>query len=393
MDPGRYPRRILLCVTGLSPQIITETLYALAVRNQPPFVPTEIHLITTAEGAERARLTLLSDDPGWFHRLCRDYALTGIRFDEGNIHVLRDADGAILNDIRTPADNEAAADTITAVVRSLTTDTHGSAVHASIAGGRKTMGFYLGYAMSLFGRPQDRLSHVLISSPFESNQQFYYPTRESRVIYTPLPEQRPLDTRDAQVTLAEIPFVRLRDGLQESLLREDASFSEAVRQAQRNLATPALLLDPAARQIRCGETVIPLPPIDFAFLAWFARRALAGQTGICRVRISAAETSAFLAEYAALHDELSGEYERVQEAVGKTMSEKYFDDRKSPLHQKLVKALGKTGAQPYLIESDKRRPLSRYALKLKPEQIGFVGEGAHAVGDKLVGADNPPQPA
>ena len=30
------------------------------------------------------------------------------------------------------------------------------------------MGFYLGYALSLYGRTQDRLSHVLVSSPYES---------------------------------------------------------------------------------------------------------------------------------------------------------------------------------------------------------------------------------
>ena len=73
-DPASYPRRILLAVTGLSPQIVTETLHALAIGNDTPFVPTEIHLITTAEGAERARLALLSDKPGWFHRLRHDFA-------------------------------------------------------------------------------------------------------------------------------------------------------------------------------------------------------------------------------------------------------------------------------------------------------------------------------
>ncbi len=165
MEPDQYPRRILLCVTGLSPQIITETLYALAVDRQPAFVPTEIHLITTADGAERARLTLLSPSPGWFHRLCNDYQLSGIRFDDRSFHILQAADGQPLEDIRTLTDNEAAADTITAVVRLLTADP-AACVHASIAGGRKTMGFYLGYAMSLFGRAQDRLSHVLVSTPF-----------------------------------------------------------------------------------------------------------------------------------------------------------------------------------------------------------------------------------
>src|SRR5574337_1815314 len=81
-DPHTYPRRVLLAVTGLSPQIVTETLYALAHR-EPAVVPTEIRLVTTLEGAERARLTLLDPEDGQFHALCRDYGLVGIRFDAG----------------------------------------------------------------------------------------------------------------------------------------------------------------------------------------------------------------------------------------------------------------------------------------------------------------------
>jgi hypothetical protein len=45
-DPQDYPRRALLAVAGLSPQIVTETLYALAVRGEPRFLPTEVHIIT-----------------------------------------------------------------------------------------------------------------------------------------------------------------------------------------------------------------------------------------------------------------------------------------------------------------------------------------------------------
>ena len=111
--PASFPRRILLAVTGLSPQIVTETLHALAIGHDDPFVPTEVHLITTAEGAERARLALLSDKPGWFHRLRKDFGLPEIAFDGGHIHILRDASGQPMADIRSPADNLACADFIT----------------------------------------------------------------------------------------------------------------------------------------------------------------------------------------------------------------------------------------------------------------------------------------
>ena len=46
-DPSAYERRVLLAVTGLTPQIVTETLYALAVNAKPRWVPTELRIITT----------------------------------------------------------------------------------------------------------------------------------------------------------------------------------------------------------------------------------------------------------------------------------------------------------------------------------------------------------
>lgn len=168
-----FPRRILLAATGLFPQIVTETLYALAV--QPgaagqAFLPTEIHLITTAEGARLARTALLHPDGGQFHALLANYPQLGHPvFDDAHIHQIHNAQGQPLPDIRTPEENACAADAITTLMAQLTHDPQ-AALHVSIAGGRKTMGFYLGYAFSLFARPQDELSHVLVSSPFESHQ-------------------------------------------------------------------------------------------------------------------------------------------------------------------------------------------------------------------------------
>jgi len=201
--PHAYPDRVLLAVTGLTPQIVTETVYVLAVERKPVFVPTEIRVLTTAEGAERVRFTLLSHEPGWFRRLCAMYDLDGIRFDDDCVEVLCAADGRPLDDIRDAADSARAADQITDRIRALTADDD-RALHVSLAGGRKTLGFYAGYALSLYGRPQDRLSHVLVSPPFESNQAFFFPTRESTIIYTAPPHDRPIDARDARVTLRDM---------------------------------------------------------------------------------------------------------------------------------------------------------------------------------------------
>jgi CRISPR-associated protein (TIGR02584 family) len=86
--PGSCERRVLLAVTGLSPQIVTETLYALAVTEKPTWIPSEIRIITTLRGAAIARDSLLADDPGWIRRLCADYGLPEIAFGADHIHGL-----------------------------------------------------------------------------------------------------------------------------------------------------------------------------------------------------------------------------------------------------------------------------------------------------------------
>ena len=369
--PGmNTPRRILLAVTGLSPQVVTETLFALACRPDSPWIPDKIHLITTVMGAESARLNLLLPK-GWFHRLRLDYQLPEIEFLETDIHVLRDRMGQPLEDIRTPEQNTLAADFITEMVRGLT-ESPDTELHVSIAGGRKTMGYYLGYALSLYGRPQDRLSHVLVSDPFESNRDFYYPTPYDHAIDV----QRggspvSYNARHAKVDLAEIPFVSLRHGLPEALLKGQASFHATVEAARNALGPATLVLDPARRQIKAAGKVVRLSPSEFALLALFAHRA----------RIGAAPLSAPLKDQRDMDwshqclDDLVAACgamhvpDSVETALLAGVDEGYFSQHLSRLRAELRKALG-PAATPYLIDDGHARP-RRYRLALAPEAIQF----------------------
>jgi CRISPR-associated protein (TIGR02584 family) len=369
-QPGHpYPRRILLCVTGLSPQVVTETLYTLTQTQALAFLPTEVHLITTAEGAKRARLALFSDDPGWFRRLLADYHLPDIAFTPEHIHVISDVGGMPLEDIRTPEDNERAADFITETVRELTEDDH-TALHASIAGGRKTMGFYLGYALSLFGRPQDRLSHVLVSEPFESSWDFFYPTPYERVIA--VRDNKLADARDARVTLADIPLVRLRHGLPERLLRGHANFSATVAAANRALGEPRLVLDGAERKVWADEEPLDIGPTEFVFLLWLAEHRQRDESGIDWGEVGAADV--FLAVAARVLSGMSSDYERIKDALAwRRKSPKdlgdYFEPQKSRLLAALRKALGNNPAARYEIQRTGKKGQSRYFLPLAPDQI------------------------
>ena len=371
--PNQYPRRVLLAVSGLSPQIVTETIYALASNADAPFVPTEVHLITTREGAQKAELSLLSDDLGWFHKLCADYHLPGITFSRKNIHIMRDANERGMDDIRSMDDNRAAADFITARVRDFSSDPD-CALHVSIAGGRKTMGFYLGYALSLYGRPQDRLSHVLVSEPFENSIDFFYPTPYSRVLQTR--DGKLADTAMAQVTLAEIPFVSLRHGLPQKLLSGHASFGETVAAAQAALAPPELVIDLARKRIRAGGQEMELPPAELALLAVFARQVSSGGAALPAPSKSVPDLTwarRFLVEYRACHHTLA-DIETTERALKTGMDGEYFSQRKSKLEKRLKTALG-PAASHYRIDDGGIRP-RMYRLALSPESVRFVGDVA-----------------
>jgi len=370
MNPAPTPRRILLAVTGLTPQVVTETLYALACRAQSPWVPDEIHLITTATGAENARLNLLLPG-GWFHRLCADYQLPAIDFLVENIHILTDAAGRALDDIRTPEQNTLAADFITETVRRLT-ETADSELHVSIAGGRKTMGYYLGYALSLYGRPQDRLSHVLVSDPYETNREFYYPTPYDHPIHSKRGDKEiTVDARNAQVDLAEIPFVSLRHGLPEALLTGRASFRATVEAARAAIGPAALALDPATRKIQAANKTFTLPPAQFALLAMFAQRARVGAAALrapLKDTVDVDWSRDYLADLTAACGSLYLP-DSVEEVLRNGVDGNYFSQHLSSLRATLKRQLGPAAA-PYLIDDGHTRP-HRYRLALEPDAIRF----------------------
>lgn len=375
IQPGSFPRRILLAVTGLSPQVVTETVYALGVNpsnSSECFMPTEIHVVSTARGAEQARLTLLSRDPGWFHRLRAEYDLPEIAFDEGNIHVMRTADGRPLDDIRTPQDNRDAADFITERVRALTTD-EDAALHVSLAGGRKTMGFFLGYALSLFGRPQDRLSHVLVSDPYESSGEFFYPTREPRSVE--IRPKRFADLSKASVELAAIPFVSLRHGLEPRMLTKRTSYSALVDSLQVSLAPPELIVDVRTERVQASGRIVRLSATEFAIYAVIARRTHLGK-GLLAAPVKLANRNMKNREWSARFlQELRNVCgpmriaPRLEETLSEGVNNQWFSEHVSRLNRKLVQALGQAAS--YYQLRKPTRSHSGYRLGLALEQIRF----------------------
>lgn len=362
-----YKRRILLAVVGLSPQIVTETLYALvqAHDRQQAFIPTEIHLITTEIGAGLVNDALLSPATGHYHQLLRDYPRLGKpKFSMDNVHIIRDEKNKPLIDIRSIADNTSVADAITTLMAKLTQDPD-SALHVSIAGGRKTMGFYLGYIFSLFARPQDQLSHVLVNPPFENHPEFYFPPKKPKTINTH--DGQTISTEQAKIELAKIPVVKLRYVQPDKLFDSQQKFSELIEKIQSSHEPPHLSLKLKTREIICGTLTFSLPPALFSWLLMWAKRKKNNLPPINWRELNANE---FLAIYAKVVGIKSASYENTKKRLAHGMERDFFRQNNSKLKRALERKLG-PAAEHYVLQSLGSRPLTKYELTLSASEISI----------------------
>jgi CRISPR-associated protein (TIGR02584 family) len=249
---------ILLGVVGMSPAVITETIWALAhpLRGVKPVIPHKVRLITTTLGEQSilkglfepaAHLGGISPKAA-LQRAIFDryrYAVGRLQFDDPLVIIAPEpdsdaADTRPLTDICSPEDSEAAADFILDEVRKIT-ENRDTLLIATLAGGRKTMGALLYASMSLIGRECDRITHVLVNEPFEQPlvPPFYFPP--SKPIAHELRDRsgnvlHRVSSKAAKIELAYVPFVPLRNRILE--LPEKArvgSFKGMVREYSRVL--------------------------------------------------------------------------------------------------------------------------------------------------------------
>jgi CRISPR-associated protein (TIGR02584 family) len=268
-------QRVLISVVGLAPQVITETLYYYW-RVASPSVPiTQVFALTTLEGKERLVNTLIGAR-GQIQALCNDYGLPPICFDEEHILVLKNAYGQPLEDISTVTDNEAAADQIFALVRKLAADPD-VCLHASIAGGRKTMSVYLALAMQFYGRPGDTLSHILVNPELERSPQFFYPPSPNQPGVL-LGDGTRFPVNQIRLELAEIPLLFMREKIPFLNAHSEASYTALIQIAQqaydRLQVIHPVVVARAGRSLCIDKATIKLPPLEFALYLYFARKRL-----------------------------------------------------------------------------------------------------------------------
>lgn len=391
-DMPNTSRNILLLVTGKSPQIITETVWALACDPENPnkWIPDEIRVVTTTDGIKAIEKGLLGSQQ-IFKQLLIDYNLPNIKFDSSCLVAIHDKNGEKLSDLKSPKDNEYAADKICSEIQKITAQDNVS-LHVSIAGGRKTMGFYAGYALSLYGRAQDSMSHVLVSTEFEFLQGFYYPAPKPNVKVirklvekiednAKVSEEIILDTFDAQVWMANIPFVRLRSSLDKKapVTKSELRFSEVVTLLNQ-------VHNPISVKVCLGSNIlylhgreIKLKPKGLAFYVMFLENMMRGGNAYVippklnrdipaqRQSTPASQKLAedFLSTLERLYKVVDA---RTDNSIRYGMFEQYFLPTKSEINKEIESVLGKEVAENYMI-------LKKGSVLVRGSELGMFNIG------------------
>ena len=236
-------RIILIAGMGTSPAVLTETVWALA-HQKKPVVPDEIVVLTTKSGKDALREAVMAGVPCVWERFKMSLrkekiAIEGkLVFGDTSIRVIPDEDGNEAGDLRTGADNLRAADFMLGELRKYTEDTE-TTILCSIAGGRKTMSALLFSCMTLLGREQDKVYHVLLPPEFEQGVEppFFFP--EPGKIYTAKATGKKYRANKVQSELFEVPFVRMRGWYQEKFKNIPPSYRTLISKVQ-TVAPPAV---------------------------------------------------------------------------------------------------------------------------------------------------------
>jgi CRISPR-associated protein Csx14 len=372
-------KNILLAVSGLSPQVITETLYAL---NQMNRKVNAIHTVTTRPGKDHLLAQLLDGGKGPYYSYLSEYdaAKVGIDFGPGNIHVVRNSVGVELEDIVDEADNAQVLAKCMELAFHHTRDPD-SAVFFSIAGGRKTMGACLTLAAQMYGRRQDRLYHVLISPEFESSRAFFYPPEKPKTIELRNAAGEPYfkNTRYAKVNLVHMPFFSIRSQLSPEVLdqpRDPATLMQSlIREKPEHL-----VVNLNEGKIKFRGVEMDMMPARLALYAFFALRRKACPDSD---RDGKACESCFMdiqevmerqPEITELYRQLRGSrpLDEMSDSGILGLSPENFNSYKTRIKQDLRRAFGVPAAEKLEIASAGTRPNTRYGIRIDRAAIEVV---------------------
>jgi len=391
-------KKILLALVGLSPQVITETLYAL---HQEGLGIDEIHVITTRRGRDLTHAHLLASGEGMFHRYLFEYGIPqdSITFTPAHVHTVQDSRGVEIEDVATEEDNEQLLRLCLDLAFKLTTDD--TTVYFSIAGGRKTMSACLMVAAQLYGRPQDRIYHVLVSPEFEGSFNFFYPPRRSVPIELRDANGTPFvrETRHAGISLVHVPFFSIRDQLPASFFNEPCLNTSPLFLRMIRDDPYVLTVDFTFQKIIYRKREFTMMPAHFALYAFFIERKracprLPDLNGLKNLTVGGMENMAHRPTCRGCTDcyldfqgisnrqsHINAIYRRIvglrpiaemSDTGIVNLNAENFNSYKGKIRKDFERVFGLSGASRFTIEAWGRRPDTRYGIPLDRDRIRVV---------------------
>ena len=285
-------RTVLVAVTGLSPAVLTETVWALVDNPAQPVIPDKIIVLTTLTGEQKLKEQLFGPDELWLNLrkqiLGKDHAADP-RLDFSDtpdrIRVFTRKSGGKrvqLDRMDTKEETEAVGDCLVEEIWNWVgrPDTH---VLASISGGFKTMSALLYAAMTVLGSQEDRILHVLVGEPFDGGTTplFFWPRQPAQQLKTTRPSKlgppgTAVTASKAKLVLTDVEFPPLRRLFGDYGFKEAPSFSALVamsRNAVVTLAVPSvekLVLKPGTFSAEVNDLPLNLSKTDFVMLHFLA---------------------------------------------------------------------------------------------------------------------------
>ncbi len=358
-------KNILICVSGLTPQIVTETLFCLSVKQKIPV--HEIYILTTKRGRE----VILGRDPSpstpksplknEIEALCKKYKIKKPLFEENDTHIIVAKEESIeLFDIRSDKDNILFPNKVCDFIRTKTSSPN-TTLFCSITGGRKSMSVHLANALSLFAREQDKLLHVLTKEEHEFKGFF------------------PATKKEADdLELSEIPFVKLRPLLSKEIKSEyleKMTFDKIVKYTQNQLKVftdnKNLILDIQRRSLTFGQNSITLEPMEFIFYFYFVDIKLRGKEKISIHEITSPEVANMLLNYIEQYYKYYYlDEKKVRKLKEKGIDAENFRTKRSKINPKLSELINDPDFEKlFIIDVEKIYADSKYFIRADKEKF------------------------
>ena len=358
-------QNILIAISGLTPQIVTETLFALAV--QKGITIDEIYIVTTKRGKQV--LNGKDDNPNTpdvpfikeMESLCKEYDIKKPKFTQSNI-IVAEEETRELYDIKTDQENKLFPNKLAEIFNKLT-QKRNTIIHASLSGGRKSMSAHLALVMSLFARSQDKLYHVITDEKYEF-QNFYPKTR----------------AEEKALVLAEVPFVRLRC-VNDPLLKPNTKYSDLVERTQKKLnflmMDAKLVVELKQLQVRYKDKSVRLTPVHISIYSLFVESQKGKGQGFSKKELTSVEFAYRLNEFLIEHFNTNlTEYKNKKEAERhwsrRGIDDPYFQSVKSKINSKIMELFeNKDIAEEFIISKKGAYGNSIFYIKAPADKLGI----------------------